>query len=195
MHTATALPASPRHRRMRGATGLAPLIGLALLVAACGGGKSSATATATTAPTATPAATTPVPSAVATAGGGSTSGAATAALSAFCGDWSKMLAEAATVTGSVTSGTSTSLKDDFTQTGTFIQALSDHAPAEIKPDFEVYAKFWQDFSAAMAKADYDVTKIVTDPSLLQAFQSLNDPSVQQATQHIDAWIQKNCGTQ
>jgi hypothetical protein len=106
-----------------------------------------------------------------------------------------MLTEASAVTGGLTStdSSATSMKDDLAQTSIFLKALSDHAPAEIKPDFEVYAKFWNDFSAAMAKADYDVTKMMSDPTLMAAFQSMTDARLQQATDNIDAWITKNCG--
>ena len=73
-----------------------------------------------------------------------------------------------------------------------MKALADQAPAEIKGDFQVYAKFWSDYVAVMTKANYDFSKMGTDPELQKAMQAMSDPKLQQATVNIQTWMQKNC---
>ncbi len=189
-----------RLRRAMGAHATTALIaaglGAALLLAACGGGKATATPTAAPTTAATAAAATATAAASGTAAGGGSSGAGASAAAGFCGDWGKMVVNAAAATGlgsASASGTPTDMKTSIEQTTAFVQALSNNAPSEIKADFQVYAQFWTQFASAMAKANYDFTKVATDPTVQAAFQALNDPKFEQATQHIDAWVTQNCG--
>ena len=63
---------------------------------------------------------------------------------------------------------------------------------DINLENQLFAKAFSDYAAVMAKANYDFTKIATDPALQQGLQAMADPKVQQAGQNLQAWAQKNC---
>jgi len=156
---------------------------MALLLAACSGTKTDVTGT----PTGGAAATTAAGTAQAT----TTTPAGLAASSKLCSDWAATAAQQAEVSGQPT-GSSADTKADFDAMAAYMKALADQAPAEIKGDFQVYAKFWSDYAAVMAKANYDVTRMATDPEMQKAMQAMSDPKLQQATVNIQNWMQKNC---
>ncbi len=65
------------------------------------------------------------------------------------------------------------------------------APSEITADVKVIADAYGPFIDAMAKADFDFTKInPQDP----AFADIQKPEVAAAAQKIEAWGKANCGT-
>ena len=157
---------------------------LVLLVSACGGDKKTdATAAAGAAKTA------------ATAAGKAATVAAAAGNAgvpnAFCGDWGAVAAQSAKLTAP-SPGSTAGMKESFDQTSAYMKALADKAPAEIKGDFEGFTKLWTDYSAVMAKANYDMTKMATDPDLQKAMAAMSDPKLQQASVNISTWVQKNC---
>ena len=156
---------------------------LTLLLAACGGKKSEVA----TAPTRTAS----EPTAAATVRGATTAPGVPALSSRFCGDWTGMAAQTAKFSGQP-SGPATDLKTSLEATTALMKASADQAPAEIKADFQVYAKFWSDYAAVMAKANYDFSKIATDTEMQKMMQSMSDPKLQQAGLNIQAWVQKNC---
>ena len=151
---------------------LAAVLVLSLLIGACGGKKTEPTAAAT-ARGATGAAGVPVTGVK------------------FCGDWAGLAAQTAKVQGQPT-GSAAEIKTSFEATNAYMKALADQAPADIKGDFQVYAKFWSDYVSVMAKANYDFSKMATDPELQKAMQAMSDPKLQQATVNIQNWMQKNC---
>jgi hypothetical protein len=161
---------------------------LALFITACSGEEEpspSASATAAGNATATAAATMAAPAGATAAGG-----AGGAALAGFCGDWGALAAQSAKLTAP--SSSPTSMRESVDATNTYLKAISDKAPADVKADFEVFAKFWTDFSTILAKSNYDMTKAATDPDLQKAMQAMGDPKLQQAGVNITNWIQKNC---
>lgn len=73
-----------------------------------------------------------------------------------------------------------------------MHALAAQAPAELRADFQVFAKGFGDFNAAMAKANYDFTKMATDPELRKAAEAMSEPRMEQASKNIQTWMEKNC---
>jgi hypothetical protein len=160
------------------------MIALTLLVVACGGDKKTA---ATAAPPSPNTASSP---AAATTAATVAAGGNAVVSNAFCGDWGAVAAQSAKLTAPT--GQAASMKDSFDATNAYLKALADKAPADIKGDFQVYAKFWSDYATVMAKANYDMTKAATDPDLQKAMQAMSDPKLQQASINIGTWVQKNC---
>jgi hypothetical protein len=65
------------------------------------------------------------------------------------------------------------------------------APSEIKADVRVIADAFGPFIEALAKANYDFTKLnPQDP----AFAKIQDPQVTAASQRITAWAKAHCST-
>ena len=63
------------------------------------------------------------------------------------------------------------------------------APSEIKADMKIIADAFGPFIEAMAKANFDFTKVnPEDP----AFANVQKPEVQAASARIDAWVDANC---
>jgi imidazolonepropionase-like amidohydrolase len=64
------------------------------------------------------------------------------------------------------------------------------APSEIKADVKVIANAYGPFIEAMAKANFDFTKVnPQDP----AFADIQKPEVAEAAQRIEAWGKAHCG--
>jgi len=175
-------------RRAHCAT-LAIVLG-SLLLAACGGGGSpSTTGTAGTAPGST-------------AGGSATTaaGAATTAVAKssggsgndFCGLGTGIGAAMAAQAGGTTG--KTDLKGSITSLQTALDTLAGTAPAAIKADFETVRRALAPYLAALAKNNYDLTKIMTDPDLQASMDALSDPKFETASTNIDNWVQANCTT-
>lgn len=168
------------------------LLFLALALAACSGGssgKKSETPAAATrgASEATAAATAQAATAASGAAG------APSANVAFCTGWGTAAAAAPSGPPAGTAATSpTSLKTSIEAGVAAMNSAAAQAPAEIRSDFQLYAKAFSDYAAVMAKANYDFTRLATDPDLQKSLQALTDPKVQQAAQNIQAWAQKNC---
>ncbi|TAK77337.1 MAG: hypothetical protein EPO16_05570 [Dehalococcoidia bacterium] len=162
---------------------------VALLLAACGGDKEAAP-TSSTGGTDSPAPAGKSTGAPAGAPAGAAAGVAAALGGGFCGEWGALAAQSAKLTAP--GGTPGSLKESFDATNAYMKALADKAPAEIKGDFQLYAKFWSDYSAVMAKANYDMMKAATDPEMQKALEAMADPKLDKAGANISAWVEKNC---
>jgi hypothetical protein len=110
----------------------------------------------------------------------------------LCEEW-------ATVGEQITALTSTptdpSHKARFDATGASMRAIVARAPTQLRGDFEAYAKFWADYTAAIAKANYDTLKAATDPEFHRALDSISDEKLQRASSNITAWMQRNCPRQ
>ena len=65
------------------------------------------------------------------------------------------------------------------------------APSEIKADVKLIADAYSPFIEALAKANFDFTKInPQDP----AFANIQKPEIAAAGQRVEAWSKANCGT-
>ena len=155
-----------------------------LLLAACSAGKPAATPTPTV-----------DHSAHAT---GTASGSATAATSTapagFCVDWFKLSAESARFSAAQNASPAQPevLRSSIEATTSYLKSLAQTAPPDIKTDFTTYAQWWTDFSADMARVNYDFTKVTSDPALQKAMQATTEPKFSQASANISAWVSKNC---
>ena len=77
-----------------------------------------------------------------------------------------------------------------------MDALANAAPDEIKPDFKTFADAFKQFAGAMADAGLKPGQTPTAAQIAKltaASQKLSTPKIQAATQHLEAWGQKNCG--
>ncbi len=170
-------------------TSLIAVIAFAALIVACSDDPEPA---ATATPTAAAAASTATSTAT-TAGAGAAGGAGVGAALAggrFCGDWATLASQSARLTTPSTSPAD--IKQSVDTTTTYLKTLGDTAPSEIKADFQVFAKFWSEFATVLAKANYDMMKVATDPEAQKAMQAMAAPELQQAGTNITTWVQKNC---
>jgi hypothetical protein len=158
-----------------------------LLTLACNSNAAPTSSSSTAAPTAA--------STVAAAKSGTSNAAAGAVLGAkFCSDWTDVSAKTPAGGASLGAGTGQStdaFKASVEASKAQMQALADQAPAEIKPDFQVYAKFWADYANAMGKANYNFVAAAQDPAFLTLMQN-SSASLGTAAQHIQAYMVKNC---
>ena len=77
-----------------------------------------------------------------------------------------------------------------------MDALANAAPDEIKVDFKTFADAFKDFAGAMSDAGLKPGQTPTAAQIAKltaASQKLSTPKIQAATQHLEAWGQKNCG--
>lgn len=201
-------------RHLGGVT--AALLVIALTATGCGSNsKSAATSapstTATTtaaatsaaptsgATTSTPAATSAAaPTSVASVPPAAASSAVAAALSAAAqttvkatggGDFCKNLANGMNAAmKSATATTSDSLKTTMQTSLAEVEKLMLQAPSDIKTDLTTLVTAVSGFEAALAKANYDYTKV--PPSALTGMET---PQVQAAETRVDAWVKAHCG--
>ena len=111
----------------------------------------------------------------------------------FCADWFHLADEAAKLsagqTGRPASG---EIRASVEATAAYLKALSSSAPPELRSDFNTYAQWWSAFADAMARVDYDFTRIPGDPGLQQAMRQASEPAFTQASTHITSWVQEHC---
>lgn len=170
------------------------MLGGALVSLACSSDQPTPTTANATAPASTAAATV---AATKSGASGTVGGAAAGALlgAKFCSEWTDVSAKtpsgAPAAAGAATAQPAADLKASIEASKASMQALADQAPAEIKPDFQVYAKFWSDYATVMAKANYSYIGAVQDPAFLTLMQG-SSTSLQTASAHIQTYMLKNC---
>ena len=77
-----------------------------------------------------------------------------------------------------------------------MDALANAAPDEIKGDFKTFADAFKGFAKAMSDAGLKPGETPTAAQIAKltaASQKLSTPKIRAATQHLEAWGQKNCG--
>lgn len=162
---------------------LALTLVLAAAAAACSGKKEepkpAATATATSAATAAP-----------EQGAGAPLGAGNV-VAALCGNWAGVTASARSMAGPP-AGAATDMRTTMTNLDQSLKTMVASAPAEIRPDFQVMAKYWGDFAAIMTKANFDLMKAAQDPDFVKLAEGSATADVEKASKNIDAWVAKNC---
>ena len=156
-----------------------------LVITACGGDEEATpSASATTAnPTSM---SSPTAAASAPAGGAAIAGA----LGGFCGDWAAVAAQTSKL--AAPAGATTDIKASVESTNAYLKALADKAPADVKADFQLFAKAWSDVTVIMAKSNYDMMKAASDPEFQKVMQAMSDPKLQKASENISLYVSKNC---
>jgi S-adenosylmethionine synthetase len=165
------------------------LVGLAAILAGCGGSSKTANTSAAT----TSAATT---SAAATTTATETSGAGETTTPAIASG--KNCIKLLGLSGAFAQASQAiNGKSDLENVAKFYQVLADKAPSEIRPDIQVIAKVMTTYIEQLSKAHF---KPGTQPTpaqiqaLTKAAQSFNQPDVAKASAHIQAWAKKNCSS-
>ncbi len=158
-------------------------LALSVVLAACGDDDDSKSNNSSTPSSGTSS------GAPASGGGGGGGGASVAA---FCGEWVKASADAAKATSGGIGANPNDLKATVEQTNAFFKTAADRAPSEIRADMQVFAQVWTTLASALQKANYDFTKLATDPDAQKTLQSLSDARLMQASKNIEAWAQKHC---
>lgn len=172
-----------------GTAGLAALAVVGLLSGCAAKKKTAATSsTSSTAAAAAPAATSAAPAA--------TSAAAAAAAPSkvvatgggkFCQQVADSVNNSALKAAATGDGVD-SLKTSVQAFHTLESSVLKSAPGTLKPDLATLFGALDQFYGALAKANYDFTKV--DPS---AESVLETPAVKTATDHVDAYIKNTCG--
>ena len=167
----------------------------ATTTAAAATSGSPTSAAATSSPTATSAA---APTSVASVPPAAASSALAAALTAAAqttvkatggGSFCKNLADGMNAAmKSATASTSDSLKKTMQTSLAEVEKLMLQAPSDIKTDLTTLVTAVSGFEAALAKANYDYTKV--PPSALTGMET---PQVQAAETRVDAWVKAHCG--
>ena len=160
----------------------------ALVSAACGGKASPKEASPAGS---APATTASNPWSNTTQGVAAGAAAASALRGKFCADWRQNQTKTQPIgAGAASPPSAADMKANFETTAAFLKALSEHAPAEVKSDFQVISTYWSDYSALMAKNNYDFMRSATDPELPKVM--ARSEEVGKASSNIDAWMKKNC---
>jgi hypothetical protein len=165
--------------------------GLILAAAGCGGSKSTTTTqgASTTTTTSTSTSTSGTTTTTATTTGAA--GALGALLSSKnCRDLVNSSANfSQAVAGATASGS------DLQKSEALMKQFADKTPADIRPDFEVLAAAYAKYAEALKGVDLKSGK-VPSADVIARLQKLSteidQAKVAQASQHIAAWIQKNC---
>ena len=159
-----------RHRS-RHALGLILLAGLVLAATACGGGGQKA------------AVTTKATSTAQTTTASALSGLATAA---NC----RQLADLATTFSKTASGTTS---QDTKKVAQLLREFASKTPSDIRPDFEVVADAFSKIADVMGNIKPGATP---DAAMLAKLATLSgeidSAKLTTASEHISAWVQKNC---
>lgn len=120
--------------------------------------------------------------------------ATTAKTPAFCTDWSRLATESSKFGEAQSSSPAkrAELKASVDTTTAMLRALSQTAPVEIQPDLATYAQWWEGFSTALARVNYDFTKVSSDADLQRAVQATTGDRLTKASAHMSAWVEANC---
>ncbi len=108
----------------------------------------------------------------------------------FCKQVASTYNEAAALSKNLT-GTADNIRQNLETALKDGQATIDEAPAEIKPDLQVIQDAVKSFTDALARVDYDASRLGTD--ILGAVSSFNTPQFQQATAHSQTYVADKCG--
>jgi hypothetical protein len=172
---------------------LIPIAVLALVAAGCGGDSSNESAADST--TTTVAAETTMTTEETTATEETTDSSASASASAsgdvelggkckeFAGISQKL---AASLSGQTA---------DLQQASKIFDEIADQVPDEIKADYQVIAENFKKIADALKGVDLTSGQAPSPEALAklqELSQSMDSPKVQQATQHIEAWVKENC---
>ncbi len=112
----------------------------------------------------------------------------------FCADWSRLAAESSKFNTAQSSSPAkrAELEASVDTTTAMLRALSETAPTEIRPDLATYAQWWAGFSTALARVNYDFTKVSSDAELQRAVQATTSDRLTAASAHIGTWVEQNC---
>lgn len=112
----------------------------------------------------------------------------------FCADWSRLAAESSKFNTAQSSSPAkrAELKASVDTTTAMLRALSETAPAEIRPDLATYAQWWEGFSTALARVGYDFTRVSSDADLQKAVQATTGDRLTEASAGIGAWVEQHC---
>ncbi|HEX3290987.1 MAG TPA: hypothetical protein VHR46_06300 [Gaiella sp.] len=84
---------------------------------------------------------------------------------------------------------------DLQQASKIFDEIADQVPDEIKADYQVIAANFKKIAEALKGVDLSSGKAPSPEALAklqELSQSMDSPKVRQATQHIEAWVEKNC---
>jgi len=108
----------------------------------------------------------------------------------FCRKVASTYNEAAALSKNLT-GTPDNIRQNLDTALKDGQATIDDAPAEIKPDLQIIQDAVKSFTDALAKVDYDASRLGTD--IVGAVSSFNTPQFQQATARSQTYVAEKCG--
>jgi hypothetical protein len=186
------------HRRLPAILATTLLLLLTAVFTACGGDDEEDTTptAATAAPAATQAATAPAKATSAASSGGGGGAGGGAVFAAMCSEWQNVQSQTTAFSGPPAGGTMPQpgdLRTSMEALDRNLKTFVSQAPAEVRPDFEVLAKFWAEFAAIMARANYDFLSLAQDPEFQRlATAAGSDAALEQATTNIQNWVQRNC---
>jgi hypothetical protein len=174
-----------------------PIAVLALVAAGCGGDSSNESASDASETTVaaettmtteeTTAAEESSASASASASASSSSSSSDLALGGKCKEFAGVSQQlAASLSGQTA---------DLQEASKIFDEIADQVPDEIKADYQVIAENFKKIADALKGVDLTSGK-APSPEVLaklqELSQSMDSPKVQQATQHIEAWVKENC---
>jgi hypothetical protein len=160
--------------------------GFVLAAAGCGGGKSTTTTQGASTETTTGTSETTTEAATTTTG---TTGALGALLS------SKNCRDLITSTTGFSQALAGTGGTDLDKAAELMKQFAAKTPAEIRPDFEVLAAAYSKYAEALKGVDLKSGK-APSPEVIARLQKLSteidQAKLTQASQHIGAWVRKNC---
>ncbi|HEX3393635.1 MAG TPA: hypothetical protein VHS52_03820 [Acidimicrobiales bacterium] len=110
------------------------------------------------------------------------------------GDFCKQIAstynEALSFTGA-NAGSPDQLRQELEKSLKDGRDVIDNAPSEVKGDLQVIQDGVQKFADALAKVNYDATKL--GPDAVSVLGEFNTPQFQQAATHSQAYVKDHCG--
>ena len=84
---------------------------------------------------------------------------------------------------------------DLQEASKIFDEIADQVPDEIKADYQVIAENFKKIAEALKGVDLTSGQAPSPEALAKLQElstSMDSPKVQQATQHIEAWVKKNC---
>lgn len=164
-----------------------PIAVLALVAAGCGGDSNNESAGDTTATTVATETTTTIEETTATDETTSTDASGDLALGGKCKEFAGISQKlAASLSGQTT---------DLQEASKIFDEIADQVPDEIKADYQVIAENFKKIAEALKGVDLTSGQAPSPEALAKLQElstSMDSPKVQQATQHIEAWVKKNC---